>query len=130
MPKLLGVHHIRLPVLDIEASVDWFRTVLGFEVLLYEEDENMAVGAALHHTSGIVLGLHKAEPAIVSALEGFNILGLTTDDLTAWDDELDRLGVVHGEVTPSSAGYYIEVMGPNGSAVRLHTVEQPIVEEC
>ncbi len=90
----------------------------------------MAVGAALRHESGILLGLHKAEAAVVSALEGFNILGLTTDDLTAWDEELDRLGVTHGDVTPSSAGYYIEVVGRNGIAVQLHTTEQPIVEEC
>ena len=81
---MLGVHHIRLPVVDIEASADWYQTVFGFEVLLYEEEESRAVGAVLRHDSGVVVGLHVAESSMVSALGGFNILGLTADDLVAW----------------------------------------------
>lgn len=129
MPSLLGVHHIRLPVANIEASSDWYRTILGFEILLYEEEEDRAIGAVLRHPSGVVLGLHQAKAAVVAALEGFNVLGLTTDDLPAWVDELERLGAIHGEVTRSSAGYFIEVRDPNGTAVQLHTAEQPNVEE-
>jgi catechol 2,3-dioxygenase-like lactoylglutathione lyase family enzyme len=129
MPSLLGVHHIRLPVVDIEASSDWYQTVFGFEILLYEEEESMAVGAVLRHESGVVVGLHVAEASLVSAMEGFNVLGLIGDDIPAWIEELDRLGVAHGELTRSSAGYFIEVVGPNGTTVQLHTAEQPIVEE-
>jgi catechol 2,3-dioxygenase-like lactoylglutathione lyase family enzyme len=129
MPSVLGVHHIRLPVMDIDASSDWYRTIFGFEILLYEEEEAGAVGAVLRHPSGVVLGLHQVEVAVVAALEGFNVLGLTADDLSAWVDELDRLGAVHGEVTRSSVGYFIEVMDPNGTVVQLHTAEQPNVEE-
>ena len=129
MPSLLGVHHIRLPAVDIAASSDWYQTVFGFEILLYEEEENMAVGAVLRHESGVVLGLHIAEAALVSAMEGFNILGLIADDIPTWIEKLDRLGVAHSEVTHSSAGYFIEVVGPNGTTLQLHTAEQPIVEE-
>jgi catechol 2,3-dioxygenase-like lactoylglutathione lyase family enzyme len=129
MPSLLGVHHIRLPVVDVEATADWYRTAFGFEVLLYEEEESGAVGAVLRHASGVVVGLHVAEPTVLSALDGFNILGLAADDLVAWIDELDRLGVSHGEVTRSSAGYFVEVVGPGGTTVQLHTAEQPVVEE-
>jgi catechol 2,3-dioxygenase-like lactoylglutathione lyase family enzyme len=129
MPSLLGVHHIRLPVVDIEASSDWYQTVFGFEILLYEEEESMAVGAVLRHESGVVVGLHVAEASLVSAMEGFNVLGFIGDDIPAWIEELDRLGVAHGELTRSSAGYFIEVVGPNGTTVQLHTAEQPIVEE-
>ena len=89
----------------------------------------MAVGAVLRHESGVVLGLHIAEAALVSAMEGFNILGLIADDIPTWIEKLDRLGVAHSEVTHSSAGYFIEVVGPNGTTLQLHTAEQPIVEE-
>ena len=129
MPSMLGVHHVRLPVVDVEASSDWYRTVLGFEILLYEEEEGGVVGAVLRHPSGVVLGLHQSEAAVVKSLDGFNVLGLTADDLSAWVDELDRLGVIHGQVTRSSAGYFIEVTDPNGIVVQLHTAEQPNVEE-
>jgi len=129
MPSVLGLHHIRLPVVDVEASSDWYRTIFGFEVLLYEEEESRAVGAVLRHSNGIVLGLHQVEAAVVAALEGFNVLGLTADDLTAWSDELDRLEVIRGDVTRSSVGYFIEVIDPNGTIVQLHTAEQPNVEE-
>ena len=120
---------MRIPVVDVEASSDWYRTVLGFEILLYEEDEGGAVGAVLRHPSGVVLGLHQSEAAVVGALDGFNVLGLTTDDLSAWATELEQLGVIHGHVTRSSAGYFIEVTDPNGIVVQLHTAEQPNAEE-
>jgi len=129
MPSVLGVHHIRLPVVDVEASSDWYRTIFGFEILLYEEVEAGAVGAVLRHPSGVILGLHQVEAAVVAALEGFNALGLTADDLSAWADELDRLEIIRGEVTRSSVGYFIEVRDPNGTIVQLHTAEQPNVEE-
>jgi len=129
MPSLLGVHHIRLPVVDVEATSDWYRTFFGFEILLYEEEENAAVGAVLHHSSGVLLGLHQSEVSVVAALKGFNVLGLTTDDLSAWVSELKHLGAVHGEVTLGSVGYFIEIVDPNGMVVQLHTKEQPNVEE-
>lgn len=129
MPSLLGVHHVRLPVLDVETSSDWYRTILGFEILLYEEEEDGAVGAVLRHPSGVVLGLHQVGSAVVEALDGFNVLGLAADDLSAWLDELDRLGATHGQVTRSSVGFFIEVVDPNGTVVQLHTAEQPSVDE-
>lgn len=129
MPSLLGVHHIRLPVLDVEATSDWYRTIFGFEILLYEEEEDAAVGAVLRHSSGVLLGLHQAEASVVAALKGFNVLGLTTDDLSGWVGELKRLGAIHGDVTLGLVGYFIEVTDPNGMVVQLHTEEQPNVEE-
>lgn len=128
-PSLSGVHHIRLPVMDVEASADWYRTIFGFEILLYEEEETMGVGAVLRHPSGVLVGLHQVDAAVLTALEGFSILGLTTDDLSAWVDELDRLGATHGQVTRSSVGQFVEVIDPCGTVVQLHTREQPNVEE-
>jgi catechol 2,3-dioxygenase-like lactoylglutathione lyase family enzyme len=129
MPSLLGVHHIRLPVVDVEATSDWYRTIFGFEILLYEEEENGPVGAVLRHSSGVLLGLHQTEASVVDALKGFNVLGLATDDLTAWVGELKRRGAIHGEVMLGSVGYFIDVIDPNGMVVQLHTEEQPNVEE-
>jgi catechol 2,3-dioxygenase-like lactoylglutathione lyase family enzyme len=129
MPQWQGVHHIRLPVANVEATSDWYRTIFGFEILLYEEEENAAVGVVLRHSSGVILGLHRAEAPIVSALKGFNLLGLTAADLPAWIDELERLGISHGPVMQSSTGYFVEVIDPNGMVVQLHTEGQPNVEE-
>jgi len=129
MASWQGVHHIRLPVANVEVTSDWFRSIFGFETLLYEEAEEAPVGAVLRHTSGVLIGLHQVEEPVISALEGFNILGLTAVDLSSWIDELERLGVSHGQVKTGLTGYFIEVPDPSGTVVQLHTEEQPNVEE-
>jgi catechol 2,3-dioxygenase-like lactoylglutathione lyase family enzyme len=130
MPSLIGVHHIRLPVRDVESSSDWYRSTFGFDILLYEEEEVRAVGAVLRHPSGVLLGLHRMDATALAALRGFNVLGLTTNDLSAWAEELDRLGVGHSGVTQGTIGCFIEVEDPDGAIVQLHTGEQPDTEEA
>jgi hypothetical protein len=42
-------------------------------------------------------------------------------EMNAWLDWLDRLEVSHGPLTAGHLGAYIELQGPGGLSIRLHT---------
>jgi catechol 2,3-dioxygenase-like lactoylglutathione lyase family enzyme len=131
MAPITGLHHVRLPIGDLDRSIDWYTRVFDFEVLLYEEEEAGPVGAVLRHRTGIVVGLH-LDPARATSLKGFNVLGLATanrDELTVWVHRLDGLGTAHGPITEGHAGSFVGVPDPDGMVVQLHTSEQPDADE-
>jgi catechol 2,3-dioxygenase-like lactoylglutathione lyase family enzyme len=51
-PRLDGVHHLQLPVTDLERSSSWYRSRLGFEPDMEFQREGRLVGLALKHPHG------------------------------------------------------------------------------
>lgn len=52
------------------------------------------------------------------------MLSMTVDDqaaMQAWVAHLDELGVGYGPPTSGHSGVHVEVMGPGGLRLRLHT---------
>lgn len=130
-PVLTGLHHVRLPVSDVLASRDWYVEVLGFETRLDEEEETGVVGAVLAHDSGLVLGLHLDKERAAS-LAGFVPLALTVASaasLGSWVAWCDHVGAAHGEITIGEVGVFVDLFDPDGILIRLHTAEQPSVDE-
>jgi len=128
--SITGLHHVRIPVSDVDVSQDWYVRVLGFEAILYEEEERGPVGTVLRHPANLFVGLH-LDPHRAATLRGFAILGLTVDgpaDLTRWIAHLDRLGQLHGAPSSGHLGLYVDLPDPDGIIVQLHTGEQPSVE--
>ncbi|MHB1504095.1 MAG: VOC family protein [Acidimicrobiales bacterium] len=131
-PDLLGVHHLRLPVIEVERSRDWYVQVLGFETILDYEEEDHVAGVLLRHASGIVLGLHEI-PGEASMLAGFTIAALAVGnraDLDKWAAWLDEIGMAHGPVTDGHLGWFITVTDPDGIVIELHTLDQPSVGDA
>jgi len=132
VPKLFGLHHVRLPVTDVSVSLEWYREVFGLvPVLDYQEEEGL-VGVVLAHESGMTVGLH-LDPDRAVALRGFCILALEVgpqDGLHHWVDHLDRLQVAHSGVREGHLGLLVEVPDPDGILVQLHTTEHPSADEA
>ncbi|HXX90794.1 MAG TPA: VOC family protein [Acidimicrobiales bacterium] len=125
-PAILGFHHVRVPVRDAVASRDWYRDVLGLDVMLDLEEEDGLVGVVMQH-SGVILGLH-ADPERAEALAGFTMVALDVGSQAAladWVEYLDAAGVVHSGVREGHLGLVVEVADPDGIVVQLHTAGQP-----
>jgi catechol 2,3-dioxygenase-like lactoylglutathione lyase family enzyme len=104
--RLTGIQHIGLTVADVEASAAWYQRVLGLERQFDEPHRGSDVGgyAVVLGTPDMSLNVgldhhpaHGAEP-FDPARTGldhicFHVGG--TDDLDAWADHLDRLGIAH-----------------------------------
>jgi catechol 2,3-dioxygenase-like lactoylglutathione lyase family enzyme len=131
-PPLLGIHHVRVPVVDVSASRDWYRDVLGFEAMLDYEEEDGLVGSVLRHDTGVTIGVH-LDPGRALAMRGFCLLALEVGGQPAlydWVEHLDGLGVAHSGVREGHLGLLLEVPDRDGVLVQLHTAEHPSGDEA
>jgi catechol 2,3-dioxygenase-like lactoylglutathione lyase family enzyme len=130
VPQISGLHHVSLPATDVLRSSDWFERVFGFSCVLIREEEDRVTMVTLEHPAGIVLYLHQA-PDLVAAWRlsraGWAVLGLSVPDrpaLAHWETRLAELRVEHSEPRPVHLGLALDVVGPDGLGIQLHTREE------
>jgi catechol 2,3-dioxygenase-like lactoylglutathione lyase family enzyme len=120
-----GLHHVKLPVRDVERSVEWYGRAFGFTRAWESREDGELRGAALRHPeSGLQLALRR-DPERAAALAGFDTVCLavgTRGDLDAVLDRLDERGVDHGAPFAGRGGDAVDVPDPDGHLVRLHTL--------
>lgn len=120
-----GLHHVKLPVSDVERSAEWYGRAFGFLPVWELREDGELRGAALRHPdSGLQLALRR-DPERAAALAGFDVLCLavgTRRDLDAVLDRLDERGVNHGSPIAGRGGDAVDVPDPDGQLVRLHTL--------
>jgi catechol 2,3-dioxygenase-like lactoylglutathione lyase family enzyme len=128
MPDITGLHHVTLPAADVVRSGDWYERVLGFVPVLMEEDEDTVTMIVLEHRCGVLLYLRRAPEPIpaVSTTGGAAVTFLvdTKDDLIAWQLRLAELGVEHCVPHNAHLGWALDMTGPDGLRIQLHTREQ------
>jgi catechol 2,3-dioxygenase-like lactoylglutathione lyase family enzyme len=127
--SLLGVHHVRLPVSSLTRSSEWYATVLGFECLVVEEDEDRVTGLVMQHPGGVMIGLHEDRDR-AAALRGFAAIAFSVPDVAAWSAHLDAIGIDYGPPEACHLGTAIRLADPDGIVVHLHSVEQPSADEA
>ena len=131
-PRLRGIHHVRIPVSDVTASADWYGEVFGLQVLLVEEEENEVVGIVFSLGEGSPsVGLH-LDPQRAAVLAGFCVVAIAVDSseaLSGWDSWLNQIDAVHSPMVQGALGWYIDISGPDGLIIQLHTPEHPSVED-
>ena len=126
-PVLTGIHHVTLPVCDVERAADWFATVLGFDPCVTFEEEDGVTGILLEHASGAAV-LLRADPPRAASRSAYPSLTFAVADLAdllRWDKHLASLGVTHTEVTRAHLGWEIRLWGPEKLQLRL-TIAQPL----
>jgi catechol 2,3-dioxygenase-like lactoylglutathione lyase family enzyme len=135
-PSLSGIHHLKIPVSDLAASLAWYRRVLGARHRT-EFDHHSPAGATYAHIIEIpglpALVELRTAPAAAAALSGFDpvtYLVATRAELQAWIGHLDNLGVDHSPELRGIIGWVLVVRDPDGLAIRLHTQEQHEFDEA
>ncbi|NEK57379.1 VOC family protein [Geodermatophilus sabuli] len=124
-PRLLGLSHLALSVVDLDAAARFWTTVLGFEPLEPAESVRFLIhrGARL----GVVLTDHAG--AVTHPFDerrtGLDHLALAVPgeaDLRAWERRLDELGVPHSPVTATDAGHHLNLRAPDRFPVELYAM--------
>ena len=122
--ELLGIHHVKYPVADLERSRAWYSEVLGLELMREFVEDGVVRGVALRAGSGAVVVALREAPQHASGLAGFDPVAFLVEDraaLLAWADHLDSLGIDHGTIVEGSIGWMLELLDPDGIHVRLYT---------
>ena len=74
MPELAGIHHVKLPVHDVQRSLAWYERVFGLKVELEFKDDEGVVQGLVGQLPGLnTLLAFRQNPELAEALTGFDI---------------------------------------------------------
>lgn len=125
-PGISGLHHLTLPVTDLDVSLEWYQRVLGATRIerhdhLDEQGTRFAVVLEVADL-GTLLEL-RAAPDRARALEGFAPITFAASDeavLHAWLHHLDGQGVPHSPITARRAGSSVSCTSPDGTELAIY----------
>ncbi len=125
MPDLSGVHHVKLPVTDVERSRSWYESRLGLRVEIEFVEDGAVRGLALADAAGSVSLALRHDPGRARALAGFDAVAIavpTRDAVQEWRRHLDDLGQPHGGVVTGHKGgsVLVGLHDPDGIEIRLY----------
>ena len=124
-PLLDGVHHLKLPVTDLQRSIDWYGDRLGYQVEVEFVEQGRLAGVAMRHPNGgPPLALrHDAERCRAAA--GFDYFSIGVPDKDALESlaaSLTEKGERHAGVHFAGVGWILpELHDPDGHEVRFYT---------
>ena len=128
-PSHDGIHHIKLPVTDLERSTEWYTTVLGARRLI-QLDHRRPDGtlfAVILDVPGIAGRVElRLDPATAKSLSGYDFLTLTVANkstMDSWVARLDSLGVRHSPLIVALVGWLLVVPDPDNLRLRFYTTE-------
>jgi Glyoxalase/Bleomycin resistance protein/Dioxygenase superfamily len=127
-PPLAGLHHLKVPVTDLDTHLDWYQRVFDASLVpgLDHIDSEGARYAAILEIPGVPVPLElRWAPAAGEALRGCDILVLAVDsagELADWVAHLDTLDVTHSPILTGGGGPVLVMVDPDGKFIRLMVV--------
>jgi len=125
--EFTGVHHVTIPVTDLQASLSWFETCLTAKRLerFDHHDEGGVVFAVILQLPGHgpIVEL-RVDPTVANAVTGYMPVAFGVrdlDELGRWISHLDEHGIEHSPVTTRRIGHSMDVGTPDGLVLRFYT---------
>ncbi|WP_370588664.1 VOC family protein [Pseudonocardia sp. C8] len=126
VPRLDGIHHLKLPVADLRRSLAWYRAHLGYEPMMEFVEDGVLMGVAMAHPAGGPDLALRCDPERAAAAAGFDYFAIGVpgkDALEALAAHLDGHDVAHAGVHRTQVGWILPgVHDPDGHEVRFYTV--------
>lgn len=126
-PNFTGVHHLKIPVTDVEASASWFERAFGARRVKRfdhrEKDGTLFAAMMMMPGIGSPVELRHASKA-AKAVAGYDPFTFGVKDKAAldrWVEHFDKNGVKHSPVVTGYIGHVIGVDTPDGLAIRIYT---------
>lgn len=132
--RLCGVATVKLPVASLETSRAWYDRVFGYDVELeFPDDDDVVrgVGGHLAGVPGTFLALREA-PEVARALGGWNLVNWAVadrDQVNAWVDRLDELGVAHSPPIDATIGWMLVLHDPDGHELHLYAHQRHGIDQ-
>ncbi|MDS1272535.1 VOC family protein [Lipingzhangella sp. LS1_29] len=126
MPSFTGIAHLTLSVRDRDASVRFYRDVLGFQEF-QTRDCGEWRRTMCRHRSGVVLGLIEHKDHFNAVFDhrrvGVDHLAFTVSssaELDAWEERLTELDIDHSPVVHAEQGRALTFADPDGFQLELY----------
>jgi catechol 2,3-dioxygenase-like lactoylglutathione lyase family enzyme len=125
---LCGAHHIRIPVSDLEAAVQWFAETLGYHRGFPFQTDGAINGWALQHVNGGPSVALIQDPVRAKACSGFPLFAFGVPDeetVVRLAAHLDACGVPHGGVQTALVKVKLPfVQGPDGILFGFYVMDR------
>jgi catechol-2,3-dioxygenase len=127
IPTLAGVHHLKLPVSDLDTSIAWYGECLGYQVVIEFRGRGRRTGVSMTHPDGGPwLGL-VLDPERARAAAGFDYFSIGVPDRQALERlaaHLTALGQPHAGVHFATVGWILPMLhDPDGHEVRFYSMD-------
>jgi catechol 2,3-dioxygenase-like lactoylglutathione lyase family enzyme len=133
-PALDGIHHLKLPVTDLERSLDWYLDRLGYLVMKEFVEDGTVMGVAMTHPNGGPDLALRLDPARARAAAGFDYFAIGVPGHAAIEALAARFtghGDAHAGVERTPVGWVLTgVHDPDGHEVRFYTVPLELPAEA
>ena len=124
--RILGLHHVKVPVTDLPRSRQWYEQVFDLEPEIeFPDDEGVVRGVSYRAKEGFTLALRE-NPPVAAALSGYDPFAILLQgraDIEAWAARLDELGVEHSPVIEATIGWLMSFYDPDGMQLRFYTAD-------
>jgi len=130
LPEILGIHHLKFPVSDLDRSSDFYSRVLGAQRLKHLDHFNSDKQLYAVILEVPNLGTHlelRLNAQQATHHRGFDPLTLKVEDraqLRQWIGHLEAEHVPHSPVLTAYVGWLVAFEDPDGRRIRLYTNER------
>jgi catechol 2,3-dioxygenase-like lactoylglutathione lyase family enzyme len=128
-PQVAGIHHLKIAVTDLPASLKWYSSALAAERIA-ELDHVMPDGtlfAYIIEIPGVDSRIElRLAPNFAAGQKGFDPIVFLVDtlaDLEEWVRYLDGCGIENSGVLRGLLGWLLVCRDPDGLSVRFYTDE-------
>ena len=125
-PVLDGIHHLKLPVSDLQRSLAWYQNRLGYVVMHEFVEDGVLMGITMTHPNGGPDLAIRLDPERAGLAAGFDYFAIGVPGQEAIDDlaaRLTELGDAHDGVHRTPVGWVLlGLQDPDGHSVRFYTV--------
>src|SRR5512134_965615 len=125
-PLLDGIHHLKLPVSDLQRSLAWYQDRLGYLVMHEFVEDGVLMGIAMTHPNGGPDLAIRLDPQRASVAAGFDYFAIGVpgrEAIEALAAAFAERGDDHDGVLRTPVGWVLlGVHDPDGHAVRFYTV--------
>lgn len=127
LPSLSGIHHLSVPVTDLEDSLQWYQNALNatrIERFDHHDDDGAIFAAILQLPGDAPLLELRRDIEAAHGADGYTPIVFGVGDragLDRWVQHFDAAQVRHSVITPRRVGECVDVSSPDGLVLRFYT---------
>ncbi|MGZ4626832.1 MAG: VOC family protein [Kineosporiaceae bacterium] len=123
-PAIRAIHHVKIPVTNLEASRAFYERLFDLVVLMeFHDADGVPRGVAYRPLGGVSLALRE-DPDRAAALAGYDLVALAVDDaaaIDAWVAYLDTLQIENSGPVPGAIGSVVGFDDPDRIKIVLYS---------